>query len=118
MGANSFNNFLRKYYAYNVNDEQEIRSHIYRNKLTNDITGLITIAKNTLLRIKFQLELIVMKGTIFLVVSPVYFEETTQELLNCLVENLRKNLRSELILIDDPKIIDENKFMWLRSVEL
>lgn len=116
--ANTFNNFLGKYYSYNTNDEQEIRSHIYRNKLTNDITGLVTIAKNTLLRIKFQLELNVYSGTIILVVKPVYFEETTQELQNCLLENLRKNLSSDLIIIDDPKKISENSFMWLRSVEL
>ncbi len=118
MVANSFNKFLNKHYNYNYNSEQEIRSHIYKNRLTNDLSGLVTIAKNTLLRLKFKLELKVFSGNITLIVTPVYFEESTPELIECLEANLIKNLTSETIIINPPEEIPETVFRNIRSIEL
>lgn len=115
---NSYNTFLRKHYYYNPNEEEEIRSHIYKNKLTNDLSGLITIFKSTPFRVKARLNLLVDNGLIYLVVTPLYFEEVTPDMKQELVENLRKNLSSDRIIISDPEEVTELSFSILRTVEL
>ncbi len=115
---NSYNTFLRKHYYYNPNEEEEIRSHIYKNKLTNDLSGLITIFKSTPFRVKARLNLLVDNGLIYLVVTPLYFEEVTPDMKQELVENLRKNLSKDRVIINDPEEVTEITFRVIRTVEL
>lgn len=115
---NSYNTFLKHHYYYNIQEEEEIRSHIYKNGLTNDLSSFVTIFKNASFRVKVKLNLLVNEGIIFLVVTPLYFEEITEDMKTGLVEDLRKNISKEHILISDPEEITEIQFRTLRTVEM
>jgi hypothetical protein len=112
-----FNKYLEQHYNYKSAEEEEIRCQIYTNKETNDFISMVTILKSVWFKAKAEVRTIVNEGTIYLEVTVRYFQKVTPEEVTCLIENLKKQLKHDNILIT-AEVLPEEKFNNLRVKEL
>ena len=96
-----FNKYLREHYWYNFNEEEEIRTQVYKNKNTNDFISMVTILKAARFKTKSELSLFVVKSNIFLMLNVLYYDETvTPKEAEQLEEDLEKQLTNSNIMVD------------------
>lgn len=112
-----FNKYLQQHYNYKKAEEEEIRCQIYSNKETNDFISMVTILKSVWFKAKAEVRTIVNDGVIYLEVTVRYFQKVTPEDVHNLVENLKKQLKHDNILVT-AEILSEEKFNNLRVMEL
>lgn len=118
MSYHSFNEYLREHYHYKISEEEEIRTQIYKNRNTNDLTSMVTILKNVRVKTKSKIRISVKEGNIYLNVDVCLYDETfTDEEVTQLLEDLKKQITKDNIIVGCYKISKED-YKFLRSKEL
>lgn len=112
-----FNVYLRKHYNYKTSEEEEIRTQIYSNKETNDFISMVTILKSTWFKVKAEVTTVVLDGLIYLEVTVKYYEKVASEDITKLLEDLRKQITKNNIIVTAAAITEET-FNNIRVMEL